>query len=247
MRTIQNIAYADTNNERQLLDLYLPETENFKTFVYFHGGGLESGSKGECIDEFAGLIDKNIAVARVNYRLYPFAQFPDFIRDCAASLAWVKDHIKEYGGSDTIFAGGSSVGGYIAMMLYFDKKYLAPFQLSPNDFAGFVFDAGQPTTHFNVLRERGEDPRRVIIDDCAPIFHINDYSGEPPVLVIVSDDDMQNRYEQTQLLLSTMNHFGYPKENIAFQLMENSEHCSYCSQPIFAQMIYDFIEKRNAR
>ena len=89
MRTIQNIAYADTNNERQLLDLYLPETENFKTFVYFHGGGLESGSKGECIDEFAGLIDKNIAVARVNYRLYPFAQFPDFIRDCAASLAWV--------------------------------------------------------------------------------------------------------------------------------------------------------------
>ncbi len=247
MKTVKNIAYTDSDNERQMLDLYLPDTEGFTTFVYFHGGGLESGSKDEGVEMFSGLINRNIAVVSVNYRLYPFAQFPDFIRDCAASLAWVKEHIKEYGGSETVYAGGSSAGGYISMMLYFDRRFLAPFHLSPLDFAGFVFDAGQPTTHFNVLRERGEDTRRVVIDAAAPIYHVKDYDGEPPVLVIVSDNDITNRIEQTQLLLSTMNQFGYPKEKIAFKLMENSEHCSYIRQPVFSQMIGDFIEKRNKR
>lgn len=245
MKTVKNIAYAGTNNERQTLDLYLPNAESFSVFVYFHGGGIEAGSKGEDVGPLAGLIDRNIAVAKVNYRLYPFAQFPDFIRDCAASLSWVKEHIKAYGNCEKIYVGGSSAGGYITMMLYFDRRFLAPFHLTPSDFAGFVFDAGQPTTHFNVLRERGIDSRRVIIDEAAPIYHIKDYDGEPPVLVIVSDNDMTNRYEQTCLLLSTMNHFGYPKENITFKLMQNSEHCAYCAQPVFAQMIGNFIEKRN--
>lgn len=244
MKTIKNIGYAETDNERQLLDLYLPEGNAFDLFVYFHGGGIESGSKGEDVEALSGLIDRGIGVAKVNYRLYPFAQYPDFIRDCAAALSWTKKHIDEFGKCRKIYAGGSSAGGYITMMLYFDKRYLAPFQLTPLDFAGFVFDAGQPTTHFNVLRERGIDPRRVIVDEAAPIYHIKDYDGEPPVLIIVSGNDMPNRYEQTQLLMSTMLQFGYPKENIIYRYMESSDHCAYCNQPVFSQMIGDFIEKR---
>lgn len=104
--------------------------------------------------------------------------------------------------------------------------------------------ARQLATHFNVLRERGEDTGRVVIDAAAPICHVKDCNGEPPVLVIVFDNDMANRLEQTQLLLSTMNHFGYPKEAVTFRITENSEHCSYCSQPVFTQTIFNFIEKR---
>lgn len=242
MQIIRDIAYAKTDNPQQMLDLYLPDAENFSTFVYFHGGGIESGSKNEDDADLSALTDRNIAVANVNYRLYPSAHFPDFIRDCAAALFWVTEHINLYGHCKNIYVGGSSAGGYIAMMLYFDRRFLETFHLSLHDFSGFIFDAGQPTTHFNVLKERGIDPRRVVIDEAAPIFHVADYNSEPPVLMIVSDHDMENRLEQTQLLLSTMKCFGYPKETVVFQLMKNSSHCSYLGQPVFVNMIADFIE-----
>lgn len=245
MNTVKDIAYAGSENRQQTLDLYLPCKKGFSTLAYFHGGGLESGSKEKDIDSLIKLTDKSIALASVDYRLYPFAQFPDFIRDGASSLAWLKEHIREYGGCETVYVAGSSAGGYIAMMLYFDRRFLAPFHLTPLDFAGFIFDAGQPTTHFNVLRERGEDTRRVVVDNAAPLYHVKNYDNEPRVLVVMSDNDMPNRSEQTQLLLSTMECFGYPKESITFEIMEDSEHCSYCSQPVFAQTIFNFMEKRN--
>ena len=62
---------------------------------------------------------------------------------------------------------------------------------------------------------------------------------------------MQNRYEQTQLLVSTLNHFGYEQE-IDFQIVKNSEHCSYNYEfdndgnSVFADIIYNFISKYNS-
>jgi acetyl esterase/lipase len=32
---------------------------------------------------------KGIAVVAANYRMYPDAKFPEFIRDCASAVAWV--------------------------------------------------------------------------------------------------------------------------------------------------------------
>lgn len=40
MKKIENIAYG--LHPDQKLDLFLPDTPNFSTFVYFHGGGFES-------------------------------------------------------------------------------------------------------------------------------------------------------------------------------------------------------------
>lgn len=64
--------------------------------------------------------------------------------------------------------GGSSAGGYLSMMLCFDKKYYEAVGVSPSDISGCVHDAGQPTVHFKVLKERGIDSRRIIIDESAP-------------------------------------------------------------------------------
>ena len=40
MRTYQNIAYGKL--PEQLVDLYLPDSQEFDLLVWFHGGGLES-------------------------------------------------------------------------------------------------------------------------------------------------------------------------------------------------------------
>ncbi len=57
--------------DRCVLDLNLPKNKDFATLIWFHVGGLNDGNK--YIPE--GL-KKEIAVAAVNYRLYPKVKSP---------------------------------------------------------------------------------------------------------------------------------------------------------------------------
>ncbi|WP_311195876.1 alpha/beta hydrolase [Antarcticibacterium sp. 1MA-6-2] len=93
-------------NERALLDIYYPKEEKgFPTVVWFHGGGLTSGSKFVPQE----LKEKGIAVVSVNYRLSPRAKSPSYIEDAAAAVAWVFKNIKSFGGNpDLIFVSGHS-------------------------------------------------------------------------------------------------------------------------------------------
>ena len=112
------------------------------------------------------------------------------------------------------------------MMLCFDEKYLAVHKLKPTDFKGYILDAGQPTVHFNVLRERGIDTRRIIVDEAAPLYHICE-KEYPDMLFIVSDNDMENRFEQTKLMESTLKHFRVDENKYSFLYLKDSTHCSY--------------------
>jgi acetyl esterase/lipase len=198
---------------------------------------------------------KGYALASANYRMYKSeghpefnAKYPDFIEDAAAAVAFVKNNAEKYGIGDKLIVGGSSAGGYLSMMLCFDEHYLAAHGLSPASIAGFVHDAGQPTTHFNVLRERGLDSRRLIVDEAAPLYHVGKASTYPPMLVIVSDHDLENRLEQTTLLLSTLRHFRYNDQTIEL-LVAHGTHNAYCStrdadgNNILATMIEPFLSK----
>lgn len=244
MKTIADICYSTEAN--QYLDIYLPECSSFPVFLYFHGGGIERGDKAQNFDLFIShLTDRGIAVVSANYRMYPTAKYPEFIEDAACATAWVFENMKTYGEVTGIYVGGSSAGGYISQMLCFDKRYLAKHGIAPTDITGFIHDAGQPTAHFNVLRERGIDSRRVIVDESAPLYHIGSEEKYAPMLVIVSDRDMENRYEQTMLLMSTLKHFGHT-ENVKLQVME-STHCAYIrkadknGESIFGKLIAEYI------
>ncbi|MBE6691192.1 MAG: alpha/beta hydrolase [Ruminococcaceae bacterium] len=245
MKTIENICYGN-----ETLDLYLPDTAHFDLFVYFHGGGLEQGDKGAAATKLSApyLAASGVAMASCNYRMYPDAKYPDFVEDAATAVHWLSHHIREYGKCERIFVGGSSAGGYLSMMLCFDKRWYAACGDFPVPVCGYFHDAGQPTCHFNVLRERGIDPRRVIIDDSAPLYHIGAEAEYPPMMFVVSDNDMKNRLEQTGLVLSTLRHFGYDQSKIHYRLMRG-KHCAYCKavdehgDPVLGKMILEFIEK----
>ena len=191
------------------------------------------------------MVSQGIAVASANYRMYPQHAYPDFLVDAAAATAWVVNHISAYGRPKGIYVGGSSAGGYIAQMLCFDDRWLSQHGIRPADLSGFILDAGQPTCHFNILRERGLDPRRIVVDDSAPLYHIAANKQYPPMLIIVSDNDMENRYEQTMLLVSTLKHFGY-SEQVRLKIM-NGTHCSYVGASdetganVFGTLVTDFI------
>ena len=204
MQKFKDISYG---NEK--LDLYLPENKDFDLFVYFHGGGLERGDKANRPHIFEYLAACGVAVASVEYRKYPDAKYPDFIEDAAQSVAWLKKNISAYGNCKRIFVGGSSAGGYLSMMLCFDNRWLGEYGIDPMEIDGFIHDAGQPTKHYKVLKHQGIDNRRVIVDETAPLYHVGLAEKYPPMLFIVSDNDMENRLEQTQLMISTLRHFGH--------------------------------------
>lgn len=247
MKKIENVFYKETGLEKNLCDLYIPDAEEFPVYVYFHGGGITSGSKGGN-PHLELIAQKGIAVVDASYRLYPDVKYPEFLEDAASAVAWAKENMGKYGKVTGIFVGGSSAGGYITQMLCFDKKYLAEVGIDADEISGYVMDAGQPTAHFNVLREHGEDSRRVIIDERAPIYYIDDTRTYPPMQIFVAENDMENRYEQTILLMSTLKHFGHDMERVSYHYMEGYRHCRYTNEVIdgrcrFSDMVAEFIKK----
>jgi acetyl esterase/lipase len=240
MKTLKNINYGDGDYPQQKLDLYLPDTKAFPVLVYLYGGGLEAGSK-EDLQCFSDCTQDNIGVVIPDYRLYPAARYPEFIMDAAAAVAWTVKNIGTHGECKKMFIGGTSAGAYIAMMLCMDKRYLAPYGIDPDIIGGYIFDAGQPTVHFNILREAGIDPKKVVVDEKAPLYYVSAGRNYPPILTLCADNDMPNRLEQTMLLISTMKHFGY--NDVEFQLMKGYEHSGYYQEPVLRKIITGFINK----
>lgn len=227
MEIYKNIQYREGYDEC-VLDLRIPDNDEFYTFVYFHGGGLTAGGTYEPFLD--PLVKMGIATVSIQYRMYPEAKFPEYIEDSALSVKWTFDNINKYGKCKGIFVGGSSAGGYISQMLCFDTHYLRDVGVDPMSIMGYIHDAGQPTTHFNLLSaERGVDRRRVIVDSAAPLFHVGVEEKYPPMLFIVSDNDISNRLSQTKLLVSTLADFGHKDDDVLLRIVHGS-HCKYVKE-----------------
>jgi acetyl esterase/lipase len=239
MRIQKNITYGNGLGERQKLDAFTPDDDLQSLLVYFHGGGLEGGSK-EDAHFLTGMTDRGIALIVPNYRLYPTARYPEFIEDAAAAAAWAVKFRDAHHPGKKLFLAGSSAGAYLAMMLCFDSRYLAAHGLNPDVFAGYIFDAGQPTVHYNVLREAGFPVQAVLVDERAPMFHVREEQSYPPMLFLCAENDMPGRYEQTLLMLSVLKNFGHG-DKAAFRYMEGYGHCEYDDKPVFQELIMKFI------
>ncbi len=245
MKKVSNIYYSVEKNEEKTLDIYIPDGDARAVFLYMHGGGLESGKKEDQARDGEYLSNRGIGFISVNYRMYPVAKYPEFICDAAEAVAWAVNNIEKHFGTKKLYVGGSSAGGYLSMMLCFNKKYYEAVGISNSDISGYFHDAGQPTAHFNVLKNSGIDPRRIIVDESAPIYHVGTEEKYPSMRFIVSDNDMVGRYEQTMLMLKTLEHFGY--SGIDFKLMHGT-HCEYVNNKepdgstSLSHMIEDFVD-----
>lgn len=198
--------------ERCVLDIYYPKyVKSFPTVVWFHGGGLTGGEKE--IPE--ALKEKGICVIGVNYRLYPKVKAPVYIEDAAAAVAWVFNNITESGGDSTlIFLSGHSAGGYLAMMVGLDKKYLAKYEIDANRIAGLIPLSGHTITHFTVREERGIDGKQPIIDSLAALFHVR--ADASPLLLITGDRELEmlGRYEENAYMMRMMKVAGHAETRI---------------------------------
>ena len=225
MKKFLDVQYS--NYEETLVDIYLPETDNFKTIVNFHGGGLDHGSKaGTTLDIMAkAFTEAGYAFASVEYRKYPNAKFPDFLVDCAKATAFMKKFAEEHGGSGEIIIAGQSAGAWLSLMLCFNKEYLANEGIDSEEISGWFIDSAQTTSHFNVLQqERGVHKLTQRIDEFSPMYFLNEDSKFSKMMLILYDQDMACRYEQNQLFYKAVLAFN-PDAKIEYRLV-SGKHCS---------------------
>ena len=209
------------------VDLYLPDREDFDVLVYFHGGGFESGNKADMVEACSDMAKNGVAAISAEYRMYPDAKFPDFVVDGAKAVRWALTLFPSTEKKPRRFyIGGSSAGAYLAMLLCFDERYRLAQGWTHEEIDGYFFNAGQPTTHFNVLRERGIDIRKVVVDDAAPLYHVG-AEPVPRLAFLLAEHDIPCRLEQTRLLWKTMEHFGHSSDTIHFEILEGFGHNQY--------------------
>ncbi len=245
-----NVCYSEASDACKL-DIYAPKGERSATIVQLHGGGLTGGSKSDVCYVAMGkeLASRGVCFVVVDYRLFPEAQTDEFFSDCAAALAYVKKHVLQ--SSEQLFVSGQSAGAYIAMMLAFDDRHLRHAGMCVTDVDGWVFESGQPTTHFELLRRRGVGDWSVAqrIDEFAPLFYVRSSMQFRNALILAYSDDIPNRLEQNKLLYAALVNCGLAHEvrfeQLYGQHVEASTVC-YRDSYAYVELLLRFISETTA-
>jgi acetyl esterase/lipase len=181
-----DIAYGD--HRRQRLDVYTPKQGpdvQRKVAVFFYGGRWQFGSKSDYLFVAEALAREGIITVIPDYTLYPEVRYPAFIEDGARAVAWVREHIDDFGGDpDSIYLIGHSSGAYIATMLNLNESFM-----DTTGVRGTVGIAGP----YDFLPLGSDDLRNIFstadtLSDTQPISHVD--GDEPPMLLITGRSDL---------------------------------------------------------
>lgn len=121
----KDIAYGPDAGQK--LDVYIPDQQDphKSVLIFFYGGSWQWGSKDDYLFVGQTFAAQGYVTVIANYRLYPQVSFPAFIEDAAGAVVWAHRNIDQYRGNpDRLFVAGHSAGGYLALMLAADEKYL---------------------------------------------------------------------------------------------------------------------------
>lgn len=217
VKVINNIPYltgASYSNDFDKLDLYLPEGKRgVPVIVWIHGGALTQDDKNLEVATGKRFAAAGLVTATVNYRLSPAVSHPAHVEDAAASFAWVKRHVAEYGGDpNNIFLVGHSAGAYLAALLVTDERYLRAHGLSARDVRAVA-----PISAFFWVEKEGVAPDRPksvwgtdpnVWVDASPAHHLR--AGMPPTLIVYADGDEPWRRQQNADMAAAMRAAGSP-------------------------------------
>src|SRR5687768_3221973 len=94
----RDIPYA-TAHERQVLDVYAPDSaKNLPVVFWIHGGGWQTGDKAMVALKPKAFTDAGFVFVSINHRLLPTVEMGAITRDVAAALGWVYKSIATHGG-----------------------------------------------------------------------------------------------------------------------------------------------------
>ena len=178
-------------DKRQRLDIYAPrQAQNRPVVVFWYGGSWVKGQKSQYRFVGTTLAERGIVTVIADYRLYPQVHFPAFDEDGARAVAWVEQHVQEYGGDPhRIVLMGHSAGGHTAAFLALDHAFLEKCGADPRDIAGLVGLSGTYELVPGTDEERATFPPPYTEKDWQPIRFVDAQS--PPTLLLHGSDDKE--------------------------------------------------------
>jgi acetyl esterase/lipase len=123
VRRVRNLEFARVGGRTVRLDLTLPADtqpgEQRPVILQIHGGGWIIGDKRQQGQPLLNhLAAQGWVCVNANYRLSPGATFPEHLIDCKRALAWIRDHVTDFGGDpDYVCVTGESAGGHLSAMM----------------------------------------------------------------------------------------------------------------------------------
>jgi acetyl esterase/lipase len=243
VRVERDIAYADAGR-RGLLDVYRPadrEVSGAPVLIQVHGGGWTMGSKDQQgIPLMQRMAERGWVCVAVNYRLAPRDPFPAQIIDVKRAIAWVKDHIEEYGGDPSyVVVTGGSAGGHLTALAALtpgDPAYQPGFEdrdtrvQAAVPFYG-VYDLAGATGLRNALlmRDRYLAPRVVarkwvddpeVFEHGSPILRITE--DAPDFFVLHGAGDSLVAVEQARLFVAALRETS--RSSVAYAEFPGTQH-----------------------
>ncbi len=152
----KNIDYWGDGIRRHRLDVIGPRAkpDGAPVMVYIHGGAWVTGKKEQQGKPMMyELVARGWVCVAINYRLSPKATWPDHIVDCKRAIAWVREHIAEYGGDPGFIAlSGGSAGGHLCALA--------------------ALTSADPTW------QPGFETADTSVDACVPFYGVMDMTGD---------------------------------------------------------------------
>jgi acetyl esterase/lipase len=263
---LRNLAYVDDGDRRHRLDLYGPQRPDDQpltgapVLLQIHGGAWMIGAKEQQALPLMYQLAQNgwICVA-INYRLSPRATWPDHLLDCKRALAWVKEHIGEYGGDpDRIVVTGGSAGGHLAAMVGLtanDPRFQPGFESVDTSVRAFVpmyavYDftdrdgirgtrdpLRRSLERHIVKRLRADDP--ATFDLASPMSHVRD--GVPPCFVVHGALDTLAPVEEARAFVGLLR--AVSTEPVAYAELPGAHHAFDVFASIRSVQAVDRVER----
>jgi acetyl esterase/lipase len=262
---VRNVAYIDDGDRRHRLDLYMPKVATDRAagapvLLQIHGGGWMIGAKEQQgLPLMYQLAQHGWVCVAINYRLSPRATWPDHLVDCKQALAWLKQHITEYGGDPSrVVVTGGSAGGHLSAMLGLtanDPRFQPGFEAVDTSVRAFVpVYAVYDFTDREGLRGRRDALRWMlekrivkllretnfdVFDLASPMSHVRD--GVPPCFVVHGTLDNLVPIEEARAFVGLLR--AASKAPVAFAELPGAHHAFDVFPSIRSVLAVDGIER----
>jgi acetyl esterase/lipase len=244
VRRVRDIVFARVAGRELKLDLTLhTETRPGKghpVVLQIHGGAWIIGDKRQQGQPLLNhLAAQGWVCVNANYRLSPAATFPDHLIDCKLALAWIRDHVADYGGDPGfVCVTGQSAGGHLAALVGLTAnhpRYQPGFEHVDTSVRAVVSMYGVYDLTNRLGTWRPEFQRRVLepwvikafLDDepglfaeASPIDHV--HAGAPPFLVVHGDRDNLVPVDDARLFVERLR--AVSPSAVAYAELKGAQH-----------------------
>lgn len=204
MAVDENVAYG--NDPRQRMDIYWPAMRKWRrapVVVFVYGGSWHSGRREDYGFVGTALARQGFIAVIPDYRIYPHAIFPVFVKDVARAVATVSHKIAK---RRPVILIGHSAGAEIAALIALDPRYLKADGIDVcRRIAGFVGLAGP--YDFKPPRELyWRIFPQALLEESRPINFAKGH--HPPSLLISGTSDLVVSAKETEMLAAALRRSG---------------------------------------